>query len=291
MTQRTSTPTPSPRRLIEGSDETALSLRAYEQAARGKLPLPFEQFLGARSKRQSAQRVRWVLVAALGACAGLLAVSGLPDAVLKPGAFFRGTREFGISAETVAERARAEKARAEKAGPNRSKVEKELSSLEQPAAGSHIRSTRESESIAPKSASQGQNATGAPPKTSKALSEGSTKALLQNCQALAARSQYSAAASCYGQVATTSSSTTAELAWLEKARLESRALGRADLAIQTLAAYRKQFPAGALAHEAQVAEERNQASLKRLIEASRPASGLPAPNSGAAGSKAPKEAP
>jgi len=69
------------------------------------------------------------------------------------------------------------------------------------------------------------------------------------CAAMARKGELAAAADCYGQIGR-GSDMAAELALYEKARLESRALGRGATALATLDEHAKRFPRGALSTEA-----------------------------------------
>jgi len=68
------------------------------------------------------------------------------------------------------------------------------------------------------------------------------------CAALAHDGRYEAAADCYDRIAH-GRSMAAELALYEKARLESRALGRGEAALATLEEHGRRFPHGVLASE------------------------------------------
>jgi tetratricopeptide (TPR) repeat protein len=68
------------------------------------------------------------------------------------------------------------------------------------------------------------------------------------CAELARRGSYDAAARCYEAIAQ-GSSMAAELALYEKARIESKALGRGSAALATFEQHAKRFPSGVLATE------------------------------------------
>jgi|GEM_PF-6490966 len=250
--KHSSAPDATPPRWIDGSDDTAFSLRAYEKAVRGKPSVPLEHFLRGRSKRQTQTRIAWAMATSL-ACGSVFAFLGSDLGA----SFFGRGQELEIAAEKLDKsRFREESQPASKAA---SGAADEQDAADRPSPSDESPSSPElmERGFAPNSARSAKGG------SAKGVTDGRAKAPLQDCQLLAASSKFSEAASCYGKVATTSASTTAELAWLEKARLEARALGRADLALQTLAAYKAKFPKGALAHEASVAEKRNLAALER----------------------------
>ncbi len=69
-----------------------------------------------------------------------------------------------------------------------------------------------------------------------------------SCAELSRAGKYEAAVQCYGHIAQ-GSSMAAEIALYEKARLESRALGRGAAALATLDEHGRRFPSGVLASE------------------------------------------
>lgn len=90
-----------------------------------------------------------------------------------------------------------------------------------------------------------------------------------DCKSVTSTSGYEAGARCYGDRAERSSGVGAELAWMERARIESRALGRPNDALETLAAYERRFPNGALASEARLTSIELLAAVGRREEALR----------------------
>jgi hypothetical protein len=83
-----------------------------------------------------------------------------------------------------------------------------------------------------------------------------------DCQALVRAARYAEAATCQGARATENSGTTAELAFLNKARLELKALSNPELSLRTLAEYRRRFPGGVLTREAAIAESQAREALQ-----------------------------
>lgn len=86
------------------------------------------------------------------------------------------------------------------------------------------------------------------------------------CARLAREGKLEQAASCYDQIAR-GSSMAAELALYEKARLESRALGRGAAALSTLDEHARRFPQGVLSTEAGLTRIELLARLGRANEA------------------------
>lgn len=101
-----------------------------------------------------------------------------------------------------------------------------------------------------------------PPASASSAAGGDTSA----CAQLARGADYEAAAACYGKVAR-GSSMTSELALYEKARLESRALGRSQAALATLDEHARRFAGGVLATEVGLTRIELLSQLGRSAEA------------------------
>jgi hypothetical protein len=86
------------------------------------------------------------------------------------------------------------------------------------------------------------------------------------CAQLARGADYEAAAACYGNVAR-GSSMSSELALYEKARLESKALGRSAAALATLDEHARRFAGGVLATEVGLTRIELLSQLGRSAEA------------------------
>jgi hypothetical protein len=86
------------------------------------------------------------------------------------------------------------------------------------------------------------------------------------CAQLARGADYEAAATCYGKVAR-GSSMTSELALYEKARLESKALGRSQAALATLDEHARRFAGGVLTTEVGLTRIELLSQLGRSAEA------------------------
>jgi tetratricopeptide (TPR) repeat protein len=82
-------------------------------------------------------------------------------------------------------------------------------------------------------------------------------------------SGYEAGARCYGEKAEHTTGVGAEVAWIERARIESRALGRPNEALETLTTYEQRFPNGTFASEARLSRIELLAAVGRREEALR----------------------
>ncbi len=107
------------------------------------------------------------------------------------------------------------------------------------------------------------------PVRSKSPRRAAATADATQCAGLARAEQYAAAVACYDRIAS-GTSMASELALYEKARLESKALGRPDAALLTLDAHERRFPAGVLSAEVQLSR------IELLIQKGSSASALAA---------------
>ena len=106
----------------------------------------------------------------------------------------------------------------------------------------------------------------APPTPLKSAARPQPETTATRCAKLARDGQYDSATLCYDRVAR-GSGMPAELALYEKARLESKAMGRGLLALATLDEHARRFPAGVLAAEVGMTRIELLAQLGRQGEA------------------------
>ncbi len=233
---------PRPRRLIEGDDAVAQVLRAELERDDDARIVDFNALRARRARRQ-AQSQRWV------AAAVVLGAAGLFASLIQP------QRELSITAETLPELPQATAQ-----GAERHDVERPASS---PTAPLHA----PSEVPAPESAKK-QSSVAA---TKKTVPDGSRVQAPTDtdCRDVVRSSGYAAGVRCYGDKAEHASGVGAEVAWIERARLESRALGRPNEALETLSTYERRFPSGTLATEARLTKIELLAAVGRREEALR----------------------
>lgn len=230
---------PFPQRLVEGDDRTARVLRAELEYGDAASPPDFEVLRARRARGQV--RMQRLLAAALA-----LGTATLFFATRTP------TPEFSITREAAF-------------GPGRPRSEDDGRPVRAaPASASaETHSTLPSEPIRelahPQPAPTPKHLRPALPPTSSE----------SDCKTVVSTSGYEAGARCYGEKAKHGSGVGAELAWMERARIESRALGRPNDALETLAAYGRRFPNGTLSTEARLTSIELLAAVGRRDEALR----------------------
>jgi hypothetical protein len=231
-----------PTRLIEGDDAVARVLRAELERDDDARIVDFNALRARRARRQ-VQSQRWL------AAAVVLGAAGLFASLVQP------RRELSITAETLPERPPATSS-----SEKRPTVEQPANSLiEPPRAPSHVpvpeTARRQSAVAATKKNDPGDSRVQTPSDT--------------DCRDVVRSSGYEAGVRCYGNKAEQASGVGAEIAWIERARLESRALGRPNEALETLSTYERRFPTGTLATEASLTKIELLAAVGRREEALR----------------------
>lgn len=239
--------TPFPKRIVEGDDAAARILRAEIERKDEGAPPDFAALRARRSRRHARTQRTLVAALALGAFALVLVSRSRPP-------------EFSITAETTH-------------GPSHSGA-LALGTLPTTAPSAATAAAPRVESALRAAAPSNPRSALPSPATAKrplpTPEPGPAQAATPSagdCKALVQVSQYEAAARCYGDQAERSSGVGAEVAWMERARIESRALGRPSDALVTLAAYERRFPDGTLSTEARLTSIELLAAVGRREEA------------------------
>jgi hypothetical protein len=238
-----SPPSVAPQRLVEGDDAVARILRAELRRDHGAGVIDFE-VLRARRVRAQVRTQRWLAAALVLGTVGLLFSMREPH------------RELSITAETWTDQA-----------------EPTALADEPPQAEPPATSVTEPPRVPDNVPARATATKESSPKASKKNSPGGSRAQATandaDCRAVTRSSGYEAGARCYGDKAKHGSGVGAEVAWIERARLESRALGRPNEALETLKAYEHRFPSGTLVNEARLTRIELLAAVGRREEALR----------------------
>lgn len=237
-----SRPVVAPRRLVEGDDAVARILRAELEREDDVGVVDFE-VLRARRARSQVHTQRW-LVAALA-----LGTVGLFFSLREP------HRELSITAETLPE------------GPR--PTAHEGHAVADPPATSPEEAPRVPVQVTARETATKENPRTTPRKSDPLAARAQATPNDTDCRAVIRSNGYEAGARCYGDKAENTTGVGAEVAWIERARLESRALGRPNEALETLAAYERRFPNGTFTTEARLTRIELLAAVGRREEALR----------------------